>query len=125
MTNPGNLTRLDWLVVIIAVLTLPGLYIGFWGDGSQGLFARVQIGNQAPQVISLQQAQQYRFQGPLGATVIEVHDGHIRFIDSPCSGKQCVHSGWLKHDGEFAACLPNLISISLSGPNPRFDSINF
>jgi hypothetical protein len=54
-----------------------------------------------------------------------VHDGRIRFVASPCTGKQCIHSGWLDNDGEFAACLPNLISITITGRNPRFDSINF
>lgn len=119
------MTPLDWLVIASAALLLPWLYSNLWGNGSRGEFARIQVGNETPQVISLQQDQRFRFHGPLGTSVIEVHDGRIRFVESPCTGKQCIHSGWLGSDGEFAACLPNLISITVSGRNPRFDSINF
>jgi hypothetical protein len=119
------MTRLDWLVVMVALLVLPALYSSFWGNGNRGEFARIQVGKQTPQLVSLQDNRNYRFKGPLGTSVIEVHDGRIRFIESPCTGKQCIHSGWLGNDGEFAACLPNLISITVSDRNPRFDSINF
>jgi hypothetical protein len=119
------MTRLDWLVIVAALLLLPALYTSFWGNGKRGEFARIQVGKQAAQLISLQKTGNYRFDGPLGTSVIEVRDGRIRFVESPCNGKQCIHSGWLGKDGEFAACLPNLISITVSDRNPRFDSINF
>jgi len=125
MIRPRLMTRADWVVIGIAVLILPWLYTHLWGNGSKGEFARIQVGRETPQVISLQRDQHLRLQGPLGTSVIEVHDGRIRFVDSPCTGKQCIHSGWLGHDGEFAACLPNLISITITGRNPQFDSINF
>ena len=63
--------------------------------------------------------------GPLGDSVIEIRDGRVRFVSSPCNGKQCVHSGWLSHSGELAACLPNGIMVSVMGRERRYDSINF
>ncbi len=52
---------------------------------------------------------------PVGDTVIEVKSGAIRFFESDCPGQECVHSGWLKNSGDTAACLPNRVSITLSG----------
>jgi len=66
-----------------------------------------------------------QLEGPLGNSTVELRDGQARFLDSPCTGKVCIHSGWLNSTGEFAACLPNRISIQLLGMHPRFDAINF
>jgi hypothetical protein len=118
-------TKADSIVICVAVLMLPWLYSHFWGDGSQGESARIQVAGQAPLLIPLQRSQRYTIDGPLGTSIIEVQDGRIRFAKSPCRNQLCVHSGWLQRDAEFTACLPNLISITVSGRNPRFDSINF
>jgi len=49
----------------------------------------------------------------------------VRFVQSPCTGKFCIHSGWLRHSGEVMACLPNGVFVELVGGERRFDSINF
>jgi len=51
----------------------------------------------------------------VAGTVIEVKDGAIRFAESDCSGQECVHAGWLSSPGQTAACLPNRVSITISG----------
>jgi hypothetical protein len=51
----------------------------------------------------------------VGDTVIEVKDGAIRFVESDCPGKECIHAGWLKNPGATAACLPNRVSVTVSG----------
>jgi hypothetical protein len=125
MNKHAILTRADIVVICAALLTLPWLYQHFWGDGSRGETARIQVAGQTPLLVPLQRSQRYTINGPLGGSIIEVKDGRIRFVESPCRNKLCIHSGWLQRDADFAACLPNLISISVTGHNPRFDSINF
>jgi len=125
MIRTKILTSADIIVICAALVLLPWLYSHFWGDGSQGETARIQVADQTPMIIPLQHSQRYTFDGPLGSSIIEVQDGRIRFVESPCRNQLCVHSGWLQNDAEFAACLPNLISITIAGRNPRFDSINF
>jgi len=125
MNKTSIVTRADIIIISIAILILPWLYLHFWGDGSQGEIARIQVANQTPRLIPLHRSQRYPIDGPLGTSIIEVQNGRIRFIESPCRNKLCIHSGWLQRDAEFAACLPNLISITIAGRNPRFDSINF
>jgi hypothetical protein len=51
----------------------------------------------------------------VGDVTFEVKDGAIRFIESDCPGQECVHAGWLKNPGDTAACLPNRISVTVSG----------
>ena len=43
----------------------------------------------------------------------EIKDNQIRFIESDCSDKVCVNEGFISKNGDFAACLPNNVVISI------------
>ncbi|MDA1107577.1 MAG: NusG domain II-containing protein [Proteobacteria bacterium] len=118
-------TRADAVVLVAALALLAFLYIKFWGDATRGEQARILVGGKEFSVISLHQDQHLNIPGALGVSVLEIHAGRIRFADSPCHGKQCVHTGWITLGGEVAACLPNRISVQVIGREPRFDAINF
>lgn len=49
----------------------------------------------------------HNVQGPLGTTSIEVKDGKVRIIDSPCPGKTCINQGWTSP----IVCLPNKVVV--------------
>ena len=118
------MTRADTFVVAFTLLLLPLLYVAFWHSGPAQA-AHIHTADGREFSVPLDVDQTLSLEGPLGTTVIEVRDGQVRFLDSPCSGKQCLHAGWLRHGGEFAACLPNRISVAVSAAEPRYDSINF
>lgn len=120
-----TVTRADAIVLVCAVALLPYLYLRYWGEASHGEQARILVGGKEATVVSLYKNQRIKIPGTLGVSLLEIKDGKIRFVDSPCHGKQCVHSGWLALSGEFAACLPNRISVQVIGREPRFDAINF
>ena len=63
-------------------------------------------------------------EGRLGASVIEVRAGQVRFNESPCVGRQCVHAGWLSRSGQVAACLPNGVVVEVTGGERLYDAIN-
>jgi len=44
-----------------------------------------------------------------------VKDGAIAFIASDCPDQLCVRSGYLSVPGQLAACLPNRVSLSVTG----------
>jgi hypothetical protein len=104
---------------------LPFLYVRYWQAPVQGETAQIQVGTDKKMDVSLDIDRQFDIQGPLGTSIIEIHDGKIRFVNSPCRGKQCIHSGWLQHSGDFAACLPNHISVTIFGSDRVYDAINF
>lgn len=118
------MTRADYLAVLFAALLLPYLYVSHWSGSETGVRVSVMNGNETTH-LSLAHDQAIEINGALGSSKLKIEDGKIRFIDSPCSGKQCIHSGWLEQVGDFAACLPNRISVAVLGDEPRFDSINF
>ena len=47
--------------------------------------------------------------------VITVGRGEAAFSSSDCPGEDCVHSGKLTRPGQTAACLPNRVSVTVTG----------
>jgi len=56
-----------------------------------------------------------RVPGPLGETVVVIEDGAVRVISSPCPEKICVKTGRISKPGQWIACLPNRVFISIQG----------
>jgi hypothetical protein len=53
--------------------------------------------------------------GPLGDTVVVVEEGGVRVISSPCPEKICIKTGKISKPGQWIACLPNRVFISIQG----------
>jgi len=119
------MTRADIFVIGFTLALLPFLYSTYWNREGPAETAHIMDQSGREFTVPLSTNQQLSIEGPLGVSLVEIKDGQIRFLDSPCRGKQCVHAGWLKESGEFAACLPNRVSITVSGKDALYDSINF
>jgi hypothetical protein len=119
------MTRSDTLAILFAIILLPLLYYQLWRPQSSATHARIIDSHQHITVTRLEQAKQLNIHGELGDSVLNIEDGKIRFAQSPCKGKVCIHRGWLQYSGEVMACLPNKVIVKLDGGQARFDSINF
>jgi hypothetical protein len=86
---------------------------------------RIRLGNQIYGEYSLNQHKTLIIQGKIGTATIEIQQGKVRFIHSPCNNQYCVHQGWLHLAGQAAICLPNQISLELLGKNKPFDTLNY
>jgi hypothetical protein len=53
--------------------------------------------------------------GPLGETVVVIRDGAVQVESSPCPEKICVKTGKISKPGQWIACLPNRVFISIGG----------
>jgi hypothetical protein len=54
-------------------------------------------------------------EGPIGHTHILIKDGIVYISDSPCDDKLCVLMGGISQPGQWAACLPNRVFVSIEG----------
>jgi hypothetical protein len=120
-----GLTRGDWLSVVFALILIVTLYGIFWRLGGHGAEVQVLVDGRPWARLSLFQNQDLHVPGKLGISHIQVHDGRVRFMDSPCTGRQCIQQGWLSEGGESAACLPNGVSLLIPADDGRFDTLNF
>ncbi len=117
-------TIADRLIICLGLFLLLFLYNVYWIGSESSDYALIYVKNQAPIQVDLQHSQQITVQGRIGESLIEVKNGRIHFLTSPCHNKFCIHAGWLTHNGDFVACLPNQVSIELHNlKTTKFDSV--
>jgi len=51
--------------------------------------------------------------GPLGNTVVSIHENKAKILSSPCDNQTCVAAGLLSRKGQWAACLPNNVLLMI------------
>ena len=115
----------DKLVVAASFFALLVLYQIYWASTAYGNQVEILVDGKHWASHDLFSTTQVEVPGNLGPSTLIINAGKIRFLESPCNGKQCVHQGWLEYGGEFAACLPNRISVRILSNEPRFDTVNF
>lgn len=120
-----KMTSGDWLVLGMALFLLLITYNAYWGSSLYGNQAAIFVAGKHRTSVDLYENRLFKIKGKLGESEFQVADGKIRFLSSPCDGKQCVYTGWISQSGEIAACVPNGISVRILGPDPRFDTMNF
>lgn len=49
--------------------------------------------------------------------VLEAENGRVKFIESSCPDKTCIHTGWIGGVGDIAVCLPNKVLVKIVGDN--------
>ena len=82
--------------------------------GGPGAVAVLRYGDpQTEQVIDLTKDARYDIDTGLYTIHLQVADGGIAFVDSPCPDHTCEGFGTLRREGDWAACLPAEASLSI------------
>ncbi|MGD8407218.1 MAG: NusG domain II-containing protein [Thiohalophilus sp.] len=119
------MTRADSLLMVFAMILVGTSFYLAWQPSEPGSLAVIYRQNTLVEELDLSKTTTVRVAGKLGDSIIQVADGRVRFQDSPCQSKFCVHAGWLHQSGEVIACLPNGIHIEVEGSSGRFDALAF
>ncbi len=114
----------DLVVLALGASVVGASYAAFWGDRTAGTEAVVFVDKAQVATLDLALAGDHEVRGRIGISRLRVEAGRVRFVDSPCPGRICVHSGWLARTGEVAACLPNGVVVEVSGGEREFDAVN-
>lgn len=73
---------------------------------------------------ALSQSQEIAINGNGGITLtVEIRDGRARVRESACPDQVCVHSGWLSHSGQTAACVPAGVCVQIVGGDTVVDGV--
>ncbi|MBN1412927.1 MAG: NusG domain II-containing protein [Spirochaetales bacterium] len=68
----------------------------------------------------------FTVEGPLGKTEIAIKDGKAFVVDSDCPEKLCVRQGKVSQAGQWIACLPNHVMISIESRSQNdIDAVSF
>ncbi len=114
----------DWITLLLGALLTAFLAATLWQGGTADK-AVIRSGGKVFREVPLSRDQLIAVPGPLGISQIAIHNRQARIAADPSPRQYCVRQGWLKQAGEVAVCLPNQVSIELSGSKKRYDSLNY
>jgi hypothetical protein len=114
----------DWLVLVVGAIFSLWLASNIW-KANLADKAIVRSGGKIFRILPLSQDIELNVPGPLGLSKISIRNRQARIASDPSPRQYCVRQGWLKQAGESAICLPNQISLELSGNTKRYDSLNY
>ena len=104
----------DFLFVAISVILIALSLIALSGNGEGTPKAVIKV-NDVEYIYPLNQPRELEFEGVIDKAHLVIHDGCIEFVESPCRDKICIHMGQARKDGDFLACLPNRIIVTVEG----------
>lgn len=85
---------------------------------------RVEVGGSPALILRADDKGIHEVTGPRGVTRIEIKDGRVRVLSSPCPLKLCQRAGWIGEAGEMIVCLPNEVVVRLPGRRRGVDALS-
>jgi hypothetical protein len=115
----------DFISVTLCVGAVVASFSLWRGDAGGVAMAMIQSASGSSVPVSLDDQRTLTIDGPSGVTRIEVSHGRARIAASPCHDQRCVLAGWLSEPGTAVVCLPNRVSLTLTGTPDGYDAISF
>ncbi len=126
----SRLKFLDYLIILFAIslIAVSSLYV--YGDESGNLYVHIKSVSREWLLPLGKEKRIVNVKGPLGITEVEIDRTSVRIIKSPCRNKICIRSGSISKPGQWIACLPNRVIVSIGGKESRgtkgyVDAVNF
>ncbi len=114
----------DWLTLLCGVVGVTLLTLKLW-NGELADRAIIRSGGKIFREVPLSRDQQIEVPGPLGTSIVSIEKRKARITADPSPRQYCVRQGWLQQAGEIAICLPNEVSVELTGSARKYDSLNY
>lgn len=115
-----RLTRFDRLLVLALVLLI-GFSFPLALGRRPGSRVIIEADNRTVFTAPLSGVRQFDIPGPLGVTRMEIDNGAVRVLSSPCPQKICIGLGAARHAGDLLACVPNRILVRIEGEREGAD----
>ena len=109
--------------LLIVALLLIGIVLLFVlrGRSSEGSYVLIMYQNEEKARFSLTSNGVYDIND--GKNKIEILDGKVRMIYADCPDELCIRQGWIEYDGQSIICLPNKITVMVSGGDNSVDFV--
>lgn len=114
----------DWVLFGSASVLVCALVVHAWLSPA-GERAVVRSGGKVFAELNLARDGLLQVPGPLGTTLVEIARHRVRIARDPSPRQLCVRQGWLSQAGQAALCLPNQVSVEITGANRAYDSLNY
>lgn len=113
MKNPG-LKPFDYIITASALLLVIFFSVRIYSEqGGQAVLRIDAAGNEY--LYSMDEDTELELDGPIGLTHVIISGGEAYISESPCEDKLCILMGSITKSGQWAACMPNRVFISIEG----------
>jgi len=119
--------KIDILIISLLFISAIALYFGFnlYYKNNSSAVAEISIKGEISEIIPLNEEKLFSINS-IQNIKFEIKENKIRFIESDCPDKVCIHTGFIGTIGQTAVCLPNNVSIKIipiNGDNTNYDVI--
>ncbi|MDO8886135.1 NusG domain II-containing protein [Candidatus Oleimmundimicrobium sp.] len=116
------LTRYDKIFICILLFLALFAFVGgfsVFGSGKKGEEVVILVsGHEVERCsINLENPKKIKVKGLIGESLIEVAEGKVRMVCSPCPNHNCMARGWINRSGDVIICVPNEVIIKIIGDN--------
>ncbi len=114
----------DYLTLLGGAAFTAWLSFAVWSGGIADTVL-IRSGGKVFKEVPLSRDQQIEVPGPLGTSIVTIEKRRARISSDPSPRQYCVRQGWIQQAGEIAVCLPNEVSVELTGGEKKYDSLNY
>ena len=109
--------------LLILTLLLIGIILLFVlrGRSNEGSYVIIMYQNEEKARFSLASDGIYNINN--GKNKIEILGGKVRMTYADCPDELCISQGWIEYDGQSIICLPNKITVMVSGGDSLVDFV--
>ncbi|MBC7319851.1 NusG domain II-containing protein [bacterium] len=109
------MNKKDLLVFSIIFFIILFTYLSSKFYNLRGDTVLIQVNGRDSLRLSISENKIVEVSGPLGVSIIEINNGKVRMLSSPCPDKLCVKEGYINKSGQVIVCVPNRIVIKIEG----------
>jgi len=114
-----SVTRWDTLLLGVLILLSILSYLTFHILKPRGGEVWVSVNNRTVGIYPLNRDRTIQVKGPIGTTVIRIHQGEAAITKAPCTHKLCQKMGPIPAHGPVMICIPNRIVVEIKNRKGR------
>ena len=123
--RPMRPRALDIVAFIVSCLIVSGACVRAYGGFREDTVVFIQSFD-GEQIFPRHEMRAVNVEGPLGVTRIVVGEGEAHVESSPCGEKICIRMGSISKTGQWIACLPNGVIVTMKPREARgVDAVSY
>ncbi len=120
-----KLKKLDYAAILLSASVIIIFSVNVYSNRNKASFVKIES-NGREFLYPLSRERNIKVKGAIGITEIHIENKTVYIYDSPCPDKLCVLAGKLYKTGQWAACLPNRVFVSIEGGREvEIDDLNY
>lgn len=119
----SKITLVDAAVILAAAVAIFFSSLGAV-DAAGALRAVITDAQGAEWIYPMEGDREIEVEGPLGVTIVHIHEGGVSIESSPCPNQTCVAAGSVDRSGQWIACLPNQVFVRVEGGSDEPEGVD-